>query len=147
MRPKRSPECLLRACLLDIPLWRPRRHDHRNRSSAETTRTRQVLCIDPMTSFGYIIHNPWSSSYRNWMNIWMLMILIWILTDAAWIIMTPCSFVGQKRTGPPTQPGFSQSFFSILLPDGVWVPCHCRLFPLCCHWLLACLVGDIKFNI
>ena len=27
---------------------------------------------------------------------------------------------GQKRTGPPTEPGFSQGFFSILSPMEFW---------------------------
>ncbi len=35
---------------------------------------------------------------------------------------------GQRRTTPPTEPGFSQGFFSILSP-----------------FCLACLVGDISF--
>jgi len=63
-------------------------------------------------------------------NIWMLPIQISILIcDAAWIIITPCSFVGQRRSGPTTEPGFSQGFTWLSL----------GFLPLS-H--LACLVGD-----
>jgi len=55
---------------------------------------------------------------------------IWLLTyNTAWIIIIHCSFIGQRRTGPLAEPGFSQGFFlSILSPDGVLVSCHCCLF-------------------
>ncbi len=35
---------------------------------------------------------------------------------------------GQRRTGPPTEPGFSQDFFLHSVTDGVLVPCRCRLW-------------------
>ncbi len=35
---------------------------------------------------------------------------------------------GQKGTGPPTEPGFSQGFFLRSVTDGVLVPCRCRLW-------------------
>ncbi len=35
---------------------------------------------------------------------------------------------GQKGTGPPNEPGFSQSFFLCSVTDGVLVPCRCRLW-------------------
>ncbi|KAL0171015.1 hypothetical protein M9458_035611, partial [Cirrhinus mrigala] len=33
-----------------------------------------------------------------------------------------------ERTGPPTEPGFSQGFFSPFVTDGVLVPCRCHLW-------------------
>ncbi len=44
---------------------------------------------------------------------------------------------GQRRTGSPTEPGFSQGFFLHSVTDGVLVPC--RSSPL------ACLVVDTSF--
>ncbi len=35
---------------------------------------------------------------------------------------------GQRRTGRPTEPGFSQGFFLHSVTDGVLVPCLCRLW-------------------
>ncbi len=35
---------------------------------------------------------------------------------------------GQRGTGPPTEPGFSQGFFLHSVTDGVLVPCRCRLW-------------------
>ncbi len=35
---------------------------------------------------------------------------------------------GQRGTGPPTEPGFSQGFFLRSVTDGVLVPCRCRLW-------------------
>ncbi len=32
----------------------------------------------------------------------------------------PAGSSGQRRTGPPTEPGFSQGFFSILSPMEFW---------------------------
>ncbi len=34
---------------------------------------------------------------------------------------------GQRATGPPTEPGFSQVLFLRSVTDGVLVPCRCRL--------------------
>ncbi len=34
---------------------------------------------------------------------------------------------GQRRTGPPTEPGFSQGFFVRSVTDGVLVPCRCQI--------------------
>ncbi len=34
---------------------------------------------------------------------------------------------GQRGTGPPTEPGFSQGFFLRSITDGVLVPCRCCL--------------------
>ncbi len=34
---------------------------------------------------------------------------------------------GQRRTAPPTEPGFSQGFFLHSVTDGVLVLCRCRL--------------------
>ncbi len=39
-----------------------------------------------------------------------------------------CWFVWPERTGPPTEPGFSQGFFLRSVTDGVLVPCRCRLW-------------------
>ena len=67
--------------------------------------------------------------------------LIWLLTcNVARIIIIHYLFVGQRRTGTPTEPGFSQGFFLHSGPEGVLVPCHRRL------WLLACSVGDTKIS-
>ncbi len=44
---------------------------------------------------------------------------------------------GQRRTGPPTEPGFSQSFFSPF--------CHWWSFGSLLLSPLACLVGDTSF--
>jgi len=35
---------------------------------------------------------------------------------------------GQRGTGPPIEPGFSQGFFVRSVTDGVLVPSHCRLW-------------------
>ncbi len=35
---------------------------------------------------------------------------------------------GQRGTGPPTEPGFSQGFFLCSVTDEVLVPCRCRLW-------------------
>ncbi len=35
---------------------------------------------------------------------------------------------GQRGTGPPTEPGFSQGFFLRSVTDGVLVSCRCRLW-------------------
>ncbi len=35
---------------------------------------------------------------------------------------------GQRRTGPPTEPGFSQCFVLHSVTDRVLVPCRCRLW-------------------
>ncbi len=35
---------------------------------------------------------------------------------------------GQRRNGPPIEPGFSQGFFLHSVTDGVLVPCRCRLW-------------------
>ncbi len=35
---------------------------------------------------------------------------------------------GQRRNGPPTEPGFSQGFFLRSVTNGVLVPCRCRLW-------------------
>ncbi len=35
---------------------------------------------------------------------------------------------GQRGTGPPTEPGFSQVFFLRSVTGGVLVPCRCRLW-------------------
>ncbi len=45
---------------------------------------------------------------------------------------------GQRRTAPPTEPGFFQGLFLHSVTDGVLVPCRC------CLWLAY---GDTKFPV
>ncbi len=58
---------------------------------------------------------------------------IWLCSSWNWTAVSS----GQRRNGPPTEPGFSQGFFLRSVTNGVLVPLP--LSPL------ACLVGDTSF--
>ncbi len=58
-------------------------------------------------------------------------------TETRWVLCTnwlcccmeqTAGSSGQRRTGPPTEPGFSQVFFPISVADGFLITCRCRLW-------------------
>ncbi len=49
---------------------------------------------------------------------------IWLCSSWNWTAVPS----GQRRNGPPTEPGFSQGFFLRSVTDGVLVPCRCSLW-------------------
>lgn len=51
-------------------------------------------------------------------NIQMVKVIL-IVIHVFWHTIT-------KENWSSTESGFSQSFFSIIVADGVWVPCYCR---------------------